>query len=190
MTWPKWVVIGLVLFGTYGFDFFYFILPSDFLWLTLAGFVFWIPLFVFSVGALFRLRWKLISTFAIVWVLLLSPLVFDVWALRYWLRGQGFRVSTLLTREYPSRCRLTEFVENGVKQTAGFCRGFDRGDFFDYIVYDTTGEFIMPVSQRSPEWKREMAKATEEPVVLRENAAFHLFGNYYAVYVSLLDGKG
>jgi len=165
----------------------YFLLPGAFLWLTLAGIVFWIPLFVFSVGALFRLRWKVISIFAIVLVLLLAPLLLDVWAPRYWLRGQGFRVSMLLTREYPFGCKLTEFVENGVKQTVGFCRVLGRGEIFDYIVYDTTGALFLPASQRSAEWKRLVAMATKKEVASSENSAYLLYGNFYAVTLSIYD---
>jgi hypothetical protein len=93
----------------------------------------WIPLFLFSLGAVFSRRWELISIFAIVWMLLsplVSPLVsslvlVDAWELRYWLRGQGFRVRTLLTKDYLSKCKLTEFIENGNKQAVGWCEGGD-----------------------------------------------------------------
>jgi len=187
MTWPKWVVIVVVLLGLYGANFLYFLLPSAFLWLTLAGLVFWIPLFLFSLDALFRRRWKLISIFTIVWVLL-SPLFLGVWAPRYWLRGQGFHVSVLLTNDYLSGCKLSDFVENGTKQTVGLCGGGgDRGGYFDYVVYDTTGDSTLPVSERSPEWKRLMAKATEEGVESRENPTYHLFGNFYTTSVSIYE---
>ena len=185
MTWPKCVVIVVVLLGLYGANFLYFLLPAAFFWLSVAGLVFWIPLFLFSLEALFKRRWKLVSIFAVVWVLL-SPIVFNVWAPRFWLRGQGFHLSTLLTKEYFSTCKLTEFFENGTKQALGLCAGGgDQGSYYDYVVYDTTSNSALPVSQRSPEWKRLMAKAAEDGVELRENPTYHLFGNFYATSANL-----
>jgi hypothetical protein len=188
MTWPKRVVTVVALLGLYGSEFFYFLLPTAFWWLIfIAGLVCWIPLFHFSLGAVFRRRWKLISIFAIVWVLL-SPVFLGVWAPRIWLRGQGFHVRTLLTKDYLSRCKLTEFVENGIKQTVGWCEGGSLTyDYFDFIVYDTTGNSALPVSQRSLEWKRWMAKATQEGVVSREHPTYHLFGNFYATTGSVFE---
>ncbi len=181
-------MIVVALLGLYGGNFLYFLLPDTFSWLVLAGLVFWIPLSIISLDALFRRRWKLILIFAIVWVLL-SPQFIGVWEPRYWLRGQGFHLRTLLTKEYLSGCKLTEFVENGTKQAIGPCPGGngDRGDYFDYIVYDTTGNSALPVSARSSEWKRLMAKATERGVESREHPTYHLFGNFYATSVSIYE---
>jgi len=118
---------------------------------------------------------------------LLLPSFLGIWGPRYWLRGQGFHVSVLLTNDYLSGCKLTEFDENGTKQTLGYCGGEDRGSYFDYIVYDTTNESTLPVSQRSSEWKRLMAKATEQGVESTENSTYHLFGNFYAAAVSIYE---
>ncbi len=189
MTWPKCVVVFMVLFGPYGSAFLYFLLPGFVLWLFLAGVVCLIPMFAFSLAALFRLRWRLISILSAVWTLLALPFLGVVGPLG-WLFGQGFHVSNLLTGDYPSQCRLSEFVEGGVKQTIGFCRSFDRGDYFDYIVYDTTGEFLLPVSDRSVEWKSEMSKATEEGLESKEGRAHHLHGNFYHVYVPINEMRG
>jgi hypothetical protein len=117
---------------------------------------------------------------------------FYVWAPRYWLRGQGFHLSALLTKEYFSTCKLTEFVENGTKQSLGPCgrEDGDRGNSFDYVVYDTTGNSALPVSQRSSEWKRLMARATEDGVELKESPTYHLFGNFYATSVNLDEMHG
>jgi hypothetical protein len=59
-------------------------------------------------------------------------------------------------------------------------------------VYDTTGEFVLPVSQRSPEWKQAMSEATDthEEIESRENGAYHLYGKFYAVFVSFYDMRG
>lgn len=150
LTWPERVVIVVALFGAYAPFFFYFLVPSELLsFLLLAvGAVSAIPLAVFSLQALFRLRWKSIFIFALVWALLCLFFVKPV-APQERLRLLGFYVRTRLIGDYLSRCRLIEFTENGVRQAAGSCEGFDRGLFFEDIVYDTTGEFMRPVSQRT-----------------------------------------
>ena len=122
----------------------------------------------------------------VVWVLL-SPVVLGVWAPRHWLRGQGFHLGTLLNKEFLPKCRLWEFVENGTTQAVGYCGGHDRGNFFDYIVYDTTNESTLPVSQRSSEWKRLIGKASEQGVESREQPTYHLFGNFYATSVGIYE---
>jgi hypothetical protein len=147
--------------------------PSVAAWLFVMGLTLLIPLFVFSLAAMLKLRWKLISIFAIVWVLLVAPFVGFNAPLR-WMGGFGFQLRTLLAQNYLSGCRLTEFVENGVKQTVGFCRAFDRGTHFDVVVYDTTGEFVLPASQRTPEWKQAMSVAASRLVVSEEDRARHI----------------
>jgi len=186
MTWPKRIAILLTLLGVYGIFFSYFLLPSAMVWCGLTSIVFLFPLTVFSLEALFTLRWRLISVFSVVWLLLSLPFIVGEGP-HEWLRVLGFYVKTRLANDYLSRCRLTDFVENGVKQTAGFCQGFDRGDYFDFVVYDTTGEFVLPVSRRTPEWKQVMSVATVKAVVSKENRAYHLFGDFYAVYVDIFE---
>lgn len=159
------------------------------MWLFFADLLFLIPLACLSIEALFYRNKKLSIVFALTWLLLVLPFV-GVPETREWLRTLGFYARTRLVSDYLAQCRLSDFVENGVKQTAGFCEGFDRGDYFDYVVYDTTGEFIMPASKRTPEWKKVLSVATEEATLERDRTAYHLFGNYYAVVVGLLDGKG
>ncbi len=185
MTWPKCVVIFIALFGLYGAEFLYFLLPNADLWLVMAGLVCWIPLFVFSLVALFRRRWKLVSIFRRVGVafpcrsrrLGTAPLA----------KGPRLHLGTLLNKEFLPKCRLWEFVENGTTQAVGYCGGHDRGNFFDYIVYDTTNEFTLPVSQRSSEWKRLIGKASEQGVESREQPTYHLFGNFYATSVAIYE---
>jgi hypothetical protein len=153
--------------------------------LFLVSLVFLIPLLIFSGEAMYGRHWKLVAIFAIIWCLVGLPFLTS--SVPYWLSSQGFRFLTLLDRDYRSRCRLTDFVENNVTQTAGFCEGFDRGDNLDFVVYDTTGEFLLPVSQRSPEWKQVMSVATEKSLVSKENRASRLFGNYYRIFVEFDD---
>jgi hypothetical protein len=180
MKWLKGVVIAIALLGFYGSEFFYFIHEPVFGWLQSASEVFLIPLSLFSAGALFNLCWRRISIFAAVWVLLsLHNLGID--APYQWLNHRGFQVHTLLTPNYLSKCRLIEFVENGVEQTGGFCEWFNRGAICDYIMYDTTGEFVLSVAERTPEWKQAMSGLPVSLVVTTEFRASHLFGNFCRV---------
>ncbi len=74
--------------------------------------------------------------------------------------------------------------------TVGNCCGFDHGTYFIVVVYDTSGEFVLPASQRTPEWKQAMSAALSELVVSEEGRARHLYGNYYSVLMNLNDFQG
>ena len=129
------------------------------------------------------------SIFATVWVLLSLPFIGPSEPLRSVILA-GFYIRTLLVDDYRSGCHVTEFIEKGVKQRAGYCEGFDYGQSFEDIIYDTTGEFTRPVSQRTPEWMRAMSGATYKGAVSEEGIAYHLFGNYYCVHTDMLSLKG
>jgi hypothetical protein len=187
VTWPKWIVIGVALFGVFGSHFLEYLLPSVVFWLFLAGLIALLPLLIFSLEALFKRRWRSVAIFAIVGMLACLPL--SSRATVIWLRGQGFHFLTLLDGDYLAKCKLSDFVEGGIKQTVGFCEGFDRGDHFDFVVYDTAGEVVLPVPQRTPEWKRTMLAATEKAVVSEDGRADRLFGNYYSVVIWPTDPR-
>jgi hypothetical protein len=177
------------LLGVYGVMFCYFLTPDALVWMFLACLLFLIPLACLFIEAIFYRNKKLSVVFALTWLLLVLPFA-GVPEMNEWLRPLGFYAKTLMVSDYLSRCQLSHFVENGVKQMAGFCEGFDRGDYFDMIVYDTTGEFVMPASKRTPEWKKVMSATTDEATVERDQTAYHLFGNYYAVFIDIFDMKG
>ena len=63
---------------------------------------------------------------------------------------------------------MTEFVENQLKQTFGVCEAFDRGQIFDYVVYDTTGKSTLPISQRTPEWVQVVSQGVVKTMVSEE----------------------
>jgi len=173
----------------YGAFFCYFLVPGAVLWLFLAAFVLLIPLICFSVAALIRRDLRSASILALSWLLLVTPFI-DGRSSSIWLRAAGFYVKTRLTPGYQSRCNMLEFVEDGVKETAAACEAFDRVEFFDSIVYDTAGEFVLPAAQRTPEWKKAMLVVDREAPVDKDRAAYHLFGHYYAVEVNVFDLKG
>jgi hypothetical protein len=187
MTWPKCVVIIVLLICFYSPAFFSLLYPSVGFWPLLGAALLLFPLLGFSVEALVRLRWKQLGVFAVVWLLIVLPFSNVAPQPKIWMIRLGFFVKTMLAGDYLSGCRLSEFTENEVKQTIGVCDGFDSGQIFDFVVYDTTGELMLPVSQRTPEWSRVMSKAVAPAVVSIEDPAYPLFGHYYVVELTMLQ---
>jgi hypothetical protein len=187
MTWPKRVVIIVLLICFYSPAFFSLLYPSVGFWPLLGAVLLLFPLLGFSVEALVRLRWKQFAVFVVVWLSIVLPLTNVAPQPKAWMTSLGFFVKTRLAGDYLSSCRLTEFIENEVKQTIGVCHGFDRGQMFDFVVYDTTGELMLPVSQRTPEWSRVISKAVAPAVVSIEDPAYPLFGHYYVVELTILQ---
>lgn len=146
-------ILFVAVLATCTGDFIALVWPDEHISLLFIGLAASVPLLVVSLEAVFRLRWKWIATFLAAWLIIVPPL-FGFSTLSIWLGAQGFHLHSLLVQNYLARCRLTEFVENGVKQSAGFCQGIDEGAYFAMIVYDTSGQVILPVAQRTPEWKQ------------------------------------
>jgi hypothetical protein len=187
MTWPKrMVIVGLLLCG-YGDIFFSFLYPPAIFWLLPMAAVLLFPLFVFSLEAVIGLRWRLLAIFAVVWLLVLLPFTNVEPQPRDWVRNLGFFVKTSLVDDYLSGCRLTQFIENRVKQTIGVCEVFDRGQIFDLVMYDTTGESILPIAQRTPEWMQAVSQGVAKAIVADELPAISLFGHYYTVRLTILQ---
>jgi hypothetical protein len=186
MTWPKRVVIIVLLICIYSPAFFSLLYPPVGFW-PLLGALLLFPLLGFSIEALVRLRWKQLGVFTVVWLLIVLPFSDVAPQPKIWMIRLGFFVKTRLVGDYLSGCRQTEFTENEVKQTIGVCDGFDSGQIFDFVVYDTTGELMLPVSQRTPEWSRVMSKAVAPAVVSIEDPAYPLFGHYYVVELTMLQ---
>ena len=76
---------------------------------------------------------------------------------------------------------MTDFVENGEKQAVGFCERINRLYVCDYVMYDTSGQFVFPLSQRAPEWKQAISVVAKDSLVWPTDEASHLFGNFYYV---------
>ena len=52
------------------------------------------------------------------------------------------------------------------------------------VFYDTSGEFVMPVSQRSPEWTAAMSNFSPRAVLLeKEGRAERILGDFYEVEI-------
>jgi hypothetical protein len=187
MTWPKRVVIIVLLICFYSPAFFSFLYPSVGFWPLLVAALLLFPLLGFSVEALVRLRWKQLAVFAIVWLLIVLPFTNVGPQPRDWVRTLGFFVNTRLAGDYLSACRLTEFTEKEIKQTIGVCEVFYREQFYDFVVYDTTGELMLPVAQRTSEWTQAVLKGVNVAVVSKERPASRLFGRYYDVPLALSE---
>ncbi len=190
MTWPRRiaivVIVGAVL-GPCGLEFFYFLYPPIADWSDWAGALCLAPPLLLSLGALIKLRWEWIAIFAVAWSLIFLPAL-GVVAPFEWLSHQGFHIRTLLDQNYLSKCRLIDFAENGKAQKVGFCEHFDHLEICDFIMYDTTGQFVLPASRRTPEWKRAIAVVAANSLVSPDDDAVHLFENFYRVIT--LSGPG
>ena len=190
MTSPKYILALFAPISQYAAHFFYYLLPTVFVWLLWIGFACWIPLLFFSVDALFRFRWRALAIFAAAWLVVSLPYL-GITRQLYWVHVLGFRIHTSPIQEYLARCRLTEFVEKDVKQTVGVCE--DSGDaLVSYVVfYDTTGELVLPLRERTPEWKDAMWHYPPKGVLRdSEDRAIHLSGNFYRVGILATEFDG
>lgn len=189
MKWFRRISIAVPLFCLYGGHFFFFFAPSALIWMFIGTLLFIVPLLFFLIGAVVQRDWKSSAILALTWLLIVLAFT-DIQEPRGWIRIAGFYAKTKMVSNYLSSCELSDFVENGVKQTMGFCEGHDRDDYYEAVVYDTTGEFVLPASERTPEWKAMMRTTVKDAQVDRDQAAYHLFGHYYAVVISNLDLTG
>ena len=187
----KYILIVLFAANWFVSGFLTSLMPTVAYWIPWICLACWIPLFFIFLGALFRGRWKgaaIVSTALMLDAFCFAKIQF-VEPVRFWFFAQGFRIHAFPAKDYLSRCRLTEFVEKGVKQTVGTCESFGAGYYF--VFYDTTGEIALPLSQRTPEWNDAMWHHPPKGV-LRDSAdrAAHLFGSFYRVtiYDNEFDG--
>ena len=185
MIWLKRLSIAAILgavLGLCAFNFFYLLYQPILYWLVWAKDVSYVLLALLSLGVLVTLRLKWIAIFAACWMFIFLPELgfaapFD------WLTAQGFHVRALLDGGYISRCRLTDFTENGGRQTVGLCERINRLYVCDYIMYDTAGQFVLPPVQRTPEWKQAISIVAKDSIVRSADPASHLFGKFYYVVV-------
>jgi hypothetical protein len=150
-----------------------------------------VALLVLFLQALWRRRWQELAILSAILAVVFLPYYGAPPPLR-WLYVRGFRIHASPLEDYLARCRLIAFVENGVEQKLGRCESFDTpGNVTVCIFYDTSGEFVLPVSQRTPEWKAAMSHFSPRAVLLeKEGRASHLTGHFYEIdiYVDEFDG--
>jgi hypothetical protein len=162
---------------------------SDWFLAVFVGFS--IILFACFLRALFRKRWQEAAIYSLPTVLLtLSAL--GLKEPLEWLSMTGFRIHVSPTEEYLSRCKLITFLEDNKQQQVGECERIPTaGNTWILIVYDTTGELVLPIDQRTKEWKSAVSNLS----VGRRLAEFQdhrsrVFGHYYAVGIGIEDEEG
>jgi hypothetical protein len=181
------VTILACLFGTAVLTFAFPSLPERLLEIAVVCFL---VLFVSSLGALFRRRWRELAIYLVIWPVVLLPLYKS--DARHWLYVEAFRVHVSPIEEYLSKCELFEFVQNGTKQRVGRCeRESVANEIIRDVFYDTSGQFELPVAQRTPEWKAAMGHFSPHAVLIeKEGRAEKLIGNFYEVIIPSVDWEG
>lgn len=150
-----------------------------------------LALSVLFLGALFGRRWKEIAIFCAMSPVVLLPYLGLNEPLR-WFRVEGFRFYVSPVQKYKSNCKLIEFLEKGARQQLGVCeRRWQIGGGTLTVIYDTTGELMLPLSQRTPEWAKAMGRFSPGKFLTQsEDRAERLFGNFYEISVPLREHDG
>jgi hypothetical protein len=174
----------------YGAVFLEFSFPDLSDWLF-GSFLLSLPVMFFLIlRALFQRRWKENAVFFAAGVVISLPLL-GVQEPLQWIHVQGFRLHISPLEEYLSKCRLIEFVEKGTKQTVGECESHGLYSGYAHVIYDTTGELLKPVSQRTQEWQQAMSEFYSDEVLnSSEGRTRHIFGDFYDVGTSLDEERG
>jgi hypothetical protein len=146
-------------------------------------------MFILLLVALFRRRWRTVAIFALAGILVSPPYV-GVYGPTTWLHRQGFRMHVALAGNYLSRCRLFDFVEDGIKQSFGACESSWLGPIESTVFYDTAGQLTWPASRRTPGWKEAMSHFSPQEVLADlDDRADHLVGDFYLVDVNMDEMK-
>jgi hypothetical protein len=187
MTRFKYLLAIFVATSWYASSFLFYLLPGILYWLLLISLACWLPLFFFSLSALFRRNWKLIAIFAATWVLAVLAFVefAPVEQFRFWLLTQGFRIHVAPVEQYISKCELIAFVEDGIKQQLGECEyRMLSSDSWDAVFYDTTGQFALPPVQRTQGWKDAMYNFNSHCYFTEKAVADRVFENFYSIAIA------
>lgn len=109
-----------------------------------------------------------------------------------WLQATGFRIYASPIEHYLSGCRLVDFVEDGKKQRVGECEGIPTsGITWNTVIYDTTGQLVLPRVQRTHEWKSAVGMLSSPDVYIEtEGRASHLFGDFYVFAIRIDELQG
>jgi hypothetical protein len=87
---------------------------------------------------------------------------------------------------------LVTFVEDGAQQQVGECQGLaTSGTTWNVVIYDTTGQFVLPLSQRTQGWKSAMGMLSSPKVFAEsEGRGTHIFGKFYSIVIRLDEEQG
>ena len=65
------------------------------------------------------------------------------------------------------------------------------GYYLDTVIYDTTGQLVLPRAQRALSWKSAMGMLSSPDVYIEsEGRASHIFGDFYAIGVRIDELQG
>ena len=148
-----------------------------------------LTVFVFALLALIRKRWNALAIFFLALVVILLGCVTQP---GHWLRATGFRIYASPIEQYLSGCRLSAFVEDGKEQQVGECEGIPTSEItWAYVIYDTTGQILLPRAQRTREWKSAVLMLSSPDVYIEtEGRALHLYGDFYVISIRIDELQG
>jgi hypothetical protein len=184
----KYLLLIVAVASPYASAFCVFPLPAVSDSLYELSYICWFAVAHVWLGLLLLRRWLAVAIFSVAGIWLFYRPSYGPNETIYWLVQQGFRFHAAPVKNYLAKCKLVEFTEGGIKQTVGFCEGADRGTVVCTVLYDTTGEYGLPLSQRTTEWREAMAKVLPEEAL--DWRATPLFGNFYSTVVSQENYRG
>lgn len=182
----RYILVILVAASWYAPPFLNYLLsPTLAKWLLIL-LICWVPVFFFSMGALFQRNKTAIAIYSVTWALAVLPLceLEPIGQFRSWLYVQGFRIHIAPVEQYLSRCQLIAFMEGGIEQQFGECESrMLSSDSWDVVFYDTTEQFALPPAQRTQEWKDAMYNFDSHCYLAEKAVADPVFGNFYTVVI-------
>jgi len=131
-----------------------------------------IAVIICGLVALIRRQWRAFAIFCVPIVIVFLP------GASGRLQATGFRIYASPLEQYLSRCRPVEFFEDGKKRQVGECEGIPTsGITWDYVIYDTAGQLVLPRTRRTPEWKSAVGMLSSPDVYpTTEGCASHIVG--------------
>jgi len=164
-------------------------------WLLLVFGVCWLAMLFLALAALVRRRWRELAIFSLASVLFALPGLGLTKPTR-WLQAAGFRIYASPIDDYLSRCSLFNFVDvDGTEQQIGQCHSVPLSfDSHLTVIYDTTGQFTLPVERRTSAWQSAVSWHLSAGGFLARNnygpGRSHIFGNFYSVLIPSTEEDG
>ena len=147
-----------------------------------------LALMLWAAPALLRKDW---GAAAVRWLAVLLCILLRFGGPTYSLLEEaGFWAMTFPTSQYIRQCHPTIFFEDGLQQEVGLCDIMHRFwvDYFDYIVYDTSGEIDRPPGLRTDQWKDVVRLFPLGRVIATiQLRTTQIIGPFYAVRFDLQD---
>jgi hypothetical protein len=147
----------------------------------------YLAVIVCALSALFRRKWSALAVFVFPLAVLFLPAQPSQWLL-----ATGFSIYASPIEEYLSRCRMITFVEDGEGQQVGECQGLaTSGITWNVVIYDTTGQFMLPLARRTQAWKDAMGMLSSPKVFAEsEGRGSHIVGQFYSIVIRIDEDQG